>query len=496
MPSLRRSVTRSKSRSRRSAKRSRRSGRTQLRPASTILDELSMGTAPTVVSSMGAMHERNGVTTQTAKSYAPKRRYKIGMGTINKLICPPYKFRYDGFGFNTAFTTWNGITGGIAYDGDTGITNYGSDVLGKPAGVFKSLEWASGSQAWFESVALPVYKKMPNASIVSLVELIKKYKDVTTLGNAGIFAQNLDVDSFYSAVETSITASTINADPTIVINKLSPAFNICYHGGHQTHKFTNFGTIEVTLEVWELHPRQFMSGYKRNPRANVEYSHDNVWEDLLKDHVENTPVNNAFAPFDDKRAIDEIHDIGVRIDNDCRRIMFKYKVSKPKLVKIPPGGTFTYVMNIPAFKVSGGEFLEYLTRNGTLDGVDGSSRAAQRPSYVPKFTRILCGRMYGQKGFGLGTDGLKPDGNAGDSSYIKEVGYGGGRVGHTMTEYHSCNLMPYINPSNYSRVNYLDTANITQYVDAADTEVYTWDQGAGNDPQNTQNDITDMNTGN
>lgn len=484
--------------------RSRRSSKlrrtvTQMRPASTILDELSMGSAPSVSTRLGHAVERNGMTNQTAISKASRKNYKITQSDMNALLCPKFKFRYDGFGYNQAMTKCTGKSVDVTtYDSALGVTSAGKNTLADPKGWWKGCEWASGQQYWFETVALPMYKKFPDGSRRSVTELIEKYADVASNGN---FLSNLDVDGYYRSVDTYYngggTEGTVN-----VINSSAYAFNICYHGGNQTHKFTNMSPIDVHMEFWELHPRRYMSGYVRTGTLGAEdtpangpiYRPEWVWDDLIKDHMENSPFNNNKAPFDDKKAYDEIHDVGVRIDNDCRRVMFKYKVSKSRRVKIPPGGTFTYVMNIPAFKVTGGEFLDYLVRYAEFDKIASAEadRETARPAYIPKFTRILCGRMWGQKGYGLGTSG-RPD-NSADTSFIDKVGFGGGRVAHTMSEYHCMNLMPFSKYSTYSRVNFLDTSGIERFVDGGDDEVLNIPEDTGDDRQHTNTTATLMDT--
>lgn len=481
----------------RRTKRSRRSVGSQMRPASTLRDELSMGTAPSVRTYVGHAVERNGMTTQRAVSAAPRRNYKITKNDINALLCPKYKFRYDGFGYNQALTKCTGLAVDVtSYDAATGVTSASRNTLSLPKGWWKGCEWAPGNQYWFESAALPIYKKIPDGSRRSVTELIEKYADVQS-GNASAFNAGLDVDSYYKAIETYFSGAGTEGSG-FVVNQSAYAFNICYHGGNQTHKFYNMGVTDVHMEFWELHPRHYMAGYvnqgytsaAQTPANSPIYRHEWIWHDLVKDHLENSPFTNNKQPFDDNRAYDEIHDIGVRIDNDCRRILFKYKVGKSRRVKIPPGGTFTYVMNIPAFKVSGGEFLEYLLKFKEMDlfATSDNEREVARPAWIPKFTRILCGRMYGQTGYGLGTEG-REDGNSADTSFIDKLGFGGGRVGHTMSEYHEMNLMPYMKRSTYSRVNYLDTSGITRFVDGGDDEIL-------NIPEDTADDLQNTNTNN
>lgn len=490
---LKRTVTRSTRASSRKKKSTKLPKATSMQPSKDISDELSMGSAPSFRVKKGPIIEHNGLTRQRARSMAPKKRYRIKTYDLANMICPLYKLRWEGYGFNYALVNTTNLNNDtITYDTASGISTYGNNALGSPKGTWKSCEWNSGQQYWFESPALMFYKKFPDGTRRSVTELIQKYPDIV---KHTAFNTDVNISDFYGAIQTYVDTSGV------IKNKLADGVNICYHGGKQVHTFTNFGVTEVEMEFWELHPRVNLSGYIRtgstgtSPNLAAVYRPDYVWKDLIRDHIDNTPFGNTKPIVDDYKSIDEVTDVGVRIDADCRTIHYKYKVSNPVRTRIAPGGTFTYEMQLPAFKVTGGEFLEYLVRHQNVEDsttVDNSSlREEMRPSFIPKFTRILCGRMFGQKTVKFGTEGTKPDGNTGDTKFISKHGFGPGIVGHIMSEYHELNVMPVHKATCYQRMSFLDTdGDMNTFIDGGDDDEVTANVGTGNDTMSTNNALT------
>jgi hypothetical protein len=98
-------------------------------PAPSINDEMSMSRTSSFRIKKGPISEHNGLTRQKATSYASRRKYTVSTRDLSNIFCPIYKFRYDGYGYNTALTQMSGADNTtVTYSTANGVSTYGNEI--------------------------------------------------------------------------------------------------------------------------------------------------------------------------------------------------------------------------------------------------------------------------------------------------------------------------------------------------------------------------------
>lgn len=469
----------------------KRSRTGEMRPAADVRNTLRAAsqTGPMGIGITSKKVDDDGdITKAKACSTGDNPRYwPVSPGFIEKMFFPRFKYSYTGYGQNMGVVQEQHpvLIGNTANELTTGhYWKIPKTQLAEPKGLWTSCQWPNGRQYWFESVAMPLFKKMTNASQISVFDLIRKGQDSnlhSTIFNT--FLQGHITDDQYAVASDG---TFLEASPEL---KIMDALRIDYFGGTQTHKWTNYGVADVTFTIWEVSPRRPQQGYValtglgepenvsfKDPTTGTDgyyaYKPDYIHEKLYFDMIDQVPPSNDYFPHYDLNMVNSKNDIGFGIKPGYRRFHYHYKCSTPVKVTIKPGGTFTYEMKIPPFQLNGGEMIDYLTvltdttaqyqQKIGANPMDASqsvrnTREQLLPTHFPKFTKILVGAITGELGMRQRTQN-EVGGDSGTlGQYISSSIMSSGKLSHTMEEYHDWRCVPFHKENNYVKVNYLDT---------------------------------------
>lgn len=369
-----------------------------------LTDAIKLQYPAASLASISRVSEQNGNERQSASSILTKPRYPyyLTLRDLTSLIAPPFKAKITSYGYNTAL--------------------YTGPSAAAPEGNLRTLYSPSGKQYWFESIGLPAIDPTANPTILSVDQLIKKAPDVRNVAN--------------------VTPNTTGLGPLIVPNDSALDQQFQYLSGYQRHQFVNSGNTTVHCEFWEAHPRRPMPGYLylgAGPHTALT-----IGQDVLADFRANVPLQNTQAPVNTPSSTDELTDLSVRINSDSATTHYKYKITKPMRVTIQPGGTFVYTLRFEPFKFTNTEWNVLLAPNY----VDVMANPFNQSHFIPGFTKILVGRMWGELSHSEQVDHLHP-----------HVGAGPISLNHIMTEYHHCRALPYQPTRNVVTDYRLDTNN-------------------------------------
>jgi len=303
------------------------------------------------------------------------------------------------------------------------------------AGNDKSIYIAPGRQAWREYVALPAYTMgdyTGNEFSTSLLRLVNKSIDVSQLQ--------------YSQFGTGSPW-----DPSVITGpgdgedqKINRNFKFHYTGGYQSHTFTNQGTTDVTVELFEAMPRE------RTALA-VPESGDIYWigpgYHLLQDYKNNQPPVQNALPASTITSFDNINDMMVGLRSNCDQTHTKWRCSKSIKTRIPPGGTFKYKMTLDSFTMRNSQWNSFIIEQPGGEGTYGGLEP-DAPWLIPGFTKVLCCRFQTEIGH--------EDVTGTKATSFAKVGYLPGILSHISTEHHNCRFMPQVYDNAEILTNYLD----------------------------------------
>lgn len=365
--------------------------------AGSMRDAIALESAPTIYTRVSGISDQNGNERQSATSYPLKDQPypNLTLRDLTSLVCPPFKVAITSYGFN-----------GTLYSS--------ADATTKP-GNLRNIYTQAGRQYWFEAYGLPAYDISTNPTTMDVNQLMMKARDVRNIANI-----------------VNPAADPLNPSTTDAVDQ-----QFQYMAGFQRHEFVNSGNTTVHCEFWELHPRHPMVAYALSGGAIRAAT---IGADVLADMVDNQPLANTINPTYTAASYDSTNDMSVRITKNLDRINSKYKVSKPVRVTIQPGGTFVYTMKFTPFKCTNTEWqhILYPPVNSALSAVH----------WMPGFTKILVGRMWGELSH-----------NEGDGNHLySAVNCGPINLMHIMKEYHHCRACPY-QPTKNTIIDYrLDTS--------------------------------------
>jgi len=356
---------------------------------------------------------QNGGTTQQAESLVfTQPEDRITFADFLTCYFPLYKQTIIGYGVNMSGRS----------SASAAVTEAGND---------KSIFIPQGRQAWREYVGLPAY------NLITQLNITDTMFDVMTLMDKAIDVVNFAAAPFAiasTAQEPLITDATAD-------KKIKQNLAFCYRGGYQVHTFTNEGTTDIHLELFESQPRNPMTCIQ-NIAGVTNY--DGVGNNIIRDYAVNTPFANTVAPVQVAADIDGLNDMLVRLTPNCNGTHYLYKCSQPFHVMIPPGGVFKYKMAFNPFSFTESEWNRLLYNTNVNTSM---AQTLATPYLIPAFSKILCCRFTTEIGH-----------NQVDSTVTSfaTVGYMKGILSHTQTERHECRYMPYQNQNSSVLKNYLD----------------------------------------
>lgn len=356
---------------------------------------------------------QNGGTTQQAESLVfTQPEDRITFADFMTCYFPLYKQTIIGYGVNVSGRNANSAA----------VTEAGND---------KSIFIPQGRQAWREYVGLPAYNLINDLNITDTMF------DVMTLMDKAIDVVNFAAAPYAIATDAS---GPLIADTT-ASKKKRQNLAFCYRGGYQVHTFTNEGTTDIHLELFESQPRTAMTCIQ-NIGGITTY--DGVGNNIIRDYTVNTPFGSTVAPVQVAADIDGLDDMLVRLTPNCNGTHYLYKCTQPFSVMIPPGGVFKYKMAFNPFSFTESEWNRLLYNTNVDTGV---AQSMASPYLIPAFTKILCCRFTTEIGH-----------NQVDQTVtaFTSVGYMKGILSHTQTERHECRYMPYQNQNSTVLKNYLD----------------------------------------
>lgn len=340
-----------------------------------------------------------------------------------------------------------------------GFTSTGAvATLPNPMGDASMLRADAGHQGWYESIGLPLWHyKLTDLSAKSncTIPHVMSVADLRTLA--------------YSAQVAATESQPLDPNPAAgssgnyigmtVNHKVSGGealarglkCQMAYCGGYQRHTFKNVSTVTCTIEVWECCPRNYMVDWTpaaTGASGGPELSFRSVGQMLKADNITNSLRVNNTALFNGgsypyqtttTSVIDDMTDPNVTIRKDSRIVHTHFKVSKPVIRKLSPGDSFVYTMYFPAFSFSESAFTRELVTTGfyvtepAMLAADVHSTFTE-PTSVPKFTKRLVVRFFGEQGVATG-DGV-------DLDIVQNTPC---NLAHTVTEFHKVRHMPEIN---------------------------------------------------
>lgn len=402
-----------------------------------------MLSAPSAVARAGPKREVGGAGVQRGGT-AGKNRTKLVIPKywLERLMFP--RLHIERFNYGLNMYGWSNAVGNITAEGDC-----------------KLIRGAPGKQAWFESIALPLWHPYTTTApaieikpyaIYSLRQLMHRTRQAKLFETAmdqaqGFSAQphnhinflhNEDADEWWQGSSQGLPAQS---EKDVLINK-----SFIYEGGYQRHTFLNHSNCQQWLEVYELHPRKATFDYHITDTDVYTFSSvgNMVVSDLVDNTIANGTVSSSYTQY-----VDEVHDPLVKITPKCKRTMEAYKCSKPLLICLAPGEQFVYTMDLPSFKFDNFAFAEFINVPLYVAGVvDGQSRV--RPTSIPRFTKRLVVRAWAEIGH---SDILNTSGTFAGSLQPVQV-----NILHLMEEKHNTRWCPSIN-KDFTEKEYLRTQN-------------------------------------
>jgi len=356
---------------------------------------------------------QNGGTSQQAESLVfTQPEDRITFADFMTCYFPLYKQTIIGYGVNM-----------------TGRTS-GSTASGE-AGIDKSIFIPQGRQAWREYVGLPAY------GLITQLNITDTMSDVATLMSKAVDVVNAAAPPY--AIATDASAPLITDGTTE--KKIRQNLAFCYRGGYQVHTFTNEGTTDIHMELFESQPRNPMTCIQNNGGI---ITYDGVGNNILRDYAVNVPFANTVAPVQVAADIDGLDDMLVKLTPNCNGTHYLYKCTQPFKVMIPPGGVFKYKMAFSPFSFTESEWNRLLYNTNVNTSM---AQTLATPYLIPAFTKILCCRFTTEIGHNQGDE---------TTTAFTSVGYMKGILSHTQTERHECRYMPYQNQNSTVLKNYLD----------------------------------------
>lgn len=395
-------------------------------------------------------------TKTTSKQYG-KKRGKLSGQDITDLLCPIFTMKRIGYGNRWEHRDWDGV--GTEIDANNFVSS-------NSPGTCRTLAWEAGRQAWAEFVAMPITnpgnQQLQSAGVnflydpfsVSTAQLMIKARNIrNNAENLHITAPTDQTQFFFGDVIANAALSSAHRHSMSSFE---------YLDGYQEHQFININSTECTIYVQELQPRNMMSGISLLAQATPNrFGPNTVATDLLEDYKLNLPLSNTSDPAyiaagtnnDDSDTITDLH---VKINKNSNRVHMKWLVGKEIKVVLQPGDRFTHRVTIDPYSFTDTAWMRLADwANINVNGIGATGSGAptgpllsQWPVFMPSFTKVLCVRAHGPMGWGTA--------NADGSGAVTSVGTVNGCVTHTMTEYHSCRMMPFMKRTNFFLDNRLD----------------------------------------
>lgn len=432
---------------------------------------LSLKVAPKSITYVGPKKEVGGSGVQKAGSKGKGMRAFISAQKYVDMLFPPASFRQFNYGVNMY--------------GNTGISQR---TTNGEVGDLKCITSEPTRQQWVEFVGLPFYT--PNLSSLQPNGLVGN-KTVRTVQDLMYLSHNTKSGPQYSWATGSgsyVVDGTIKDNTGVApIGQYDQPFSetsmhqrtcFIYQGGYQRHSFKNQSQAQCFIEVWECHPRERTFDWHVAASNHDFLTWHSVGIDVLHDlkvasanphnYDNGAPTDDPFYPngmAPTLSAYDQVTDFGVRINKNCTRTLTNYKVSKPIRVCLAPGETFEYTMKFPGFSFDNIEFAQLLENIYLTSGTDANawSNIKVRPTSIPKFTKRLVFRFWGEQG---ASRAFTPDNPA--TTDVNEYAVHPGTVGvegavpvyliHTQEEYHKCRLTPQVNTKYHVVSNLRDDA--------------------------------------
>lgn len=412
---------------------------------------LSMDIAPRTRVYCTPKREVGGSAVQKAGSKGKRKTSVLNWSKYLSYLFPPASFRHFNYGVDM-------------YE-NTGASFRNNDSKGG----LKAITSLPTRQRWVEFIGLPLYNpeldylqpngKVGNLTIRTLFQLMQASWNNTLIGeNMGYQVGSYVKDGIVKDNNGASPEGIGSPGSVFNENLMQQRMSFCYNGGYQRHTFKNQSQAQAFIEVWELHPRERTFDWEVSS-ANHDFLHfHSVGEDLLHD-LKVASSNPKY--FDDITAMesyppgmeptydkfDSVNDLGVRINKKCQRVLCNYKVSSPVRVCLAPGEVFQYTMGFDGFTFDNAEFMQMLEsidiNINQANSPDNFTSIKVRPTTIPKFTKRLCMRFWGEQG------AAKNDNQQGTVLIEGAVPV---YLIHTQEEYHSCRYMPAVN-TNYYVVN-------------------------------------------
>lgn len=300
-----------------------------------------------------------------------------------------------------------------------------------------------------------------------------------------------------------------------------------YEGGKQTHKFTNTTTLPVYIEIREFKPKTLMA-YSMSRGDFNDYqtgiTPGNIWvgrypgmyESIYLDRKSQASAwaNSSktagavheFSNMDD--LFDELDDKDFQYKGKMAITDMRWRVGKKQVHRIDPGETFTYTMVLPPFSIKLGEMFSFMKNYRNHIGTANQAFNANMADSLnggfainPLFSKFCSIRAWGSKGFvssEWGSPGYdqfdsfrpqetKVDTNGtityrndptnsavptvlNDTAVRNPTTMKAGmishaaRLNHTMSESHSCRLLPYVKFYAIDKFNWTPNATDSKFI--------------------------------
>jgi hypothetical protein len=386
---------------------------------------------------------------KTISTVSNTRNRKIGkpfgFKSLMDLLCPIFQYTRVGYG-----NRWD------LRHGDAPIPGF-SDKQGSCTNIF----WSAGQQGWAEFCALPMHNFggqgtsfsdafMYDGFGCSVSELIHKSGDIRNDAQSTIIARGTTTASMINT-QADLTVST--EEPKALLGWTGLTFD--YHGGYQSHSFINMSENKISIELWELQPRNVEQGVKRIVGTANKLRTRAVWEDVAVDYKSKLPLaNNRYPQYTESVnetnvSQDYKHDMDFRINKDSNRTHLKYMVGKSVRISIAPGDKYIHKIILDPFSFTESSWNVVQGQYDSTSTAALSNGAAQGPAMlIPLFTKMLVVRAWSELGARLDEAG----------AYVAGVGHLPGQLAHTCTEHHKCRMMPYQKPYQRFEENLLSDA--------------------------------------
>lgn len=383
---------------------------------------------------------RKGETKFVSRGRSHKEHH-VKARTLDSMLMPKYKMRFDGNGINTAiWHTAKDLNSGqtLSLSGQSGavVTTSNEQII--RGGDWNAFSCLPGRQCYMEFVALPLFnpndtdtpvalKKSSNycgleLNFGRLVNEAFKNNQTYMVDNAALSSGstvNADFEDLYNIFKLGFYSfqDTVT-DNTYRSKTYDQMMNtvIHYQGGKQVHKFTNTSSLPVYMEFREFTPKEMIPLSLHVSDIAGAGTSSNLWmfpglyETIMEDREYQVAYNKrlfggdapatatqvgqdttllsggvTYGPnnmYDYRAGFNELDDKDFKYKGKMTLTDMRFRVGNAKRVRVDPGETFTYEMILSPYTTSLNKMLRLMYLS--MSHITGATQGDQK-----KFGRSL-----------------------------------------------------------------------------------------------------------